>query len=128
MANSVTALTAVPAVFKIGKKDGLIYPKIVALDDTSADLEVYDPEAGAFWALYGAFWHESANHQVTFKTGAQGLVTFEFPASDGLKQPLSRAPFLIGRVGEKLNVRLAAGVISSMLLYVGRQSVLDFHS
>lgn len=128
MANTAITQTAIPAVFRIGKPDGLIYPVLVSMDTLASDLTVLAAAAGKFWCIYGAFWQEAAAHELQIKSGTvTALVTLEFSGNDGLRCPLSANPFIVGRVGEALNLQLSAGSLSSALFYVGHQSVLDMH-
>lgn len=128
MANTATALTAIPAVFRIAKPDGLIFPVSVHMDALAADLEVFAASAGRFWAIYGAFWNESAVNQVQIKSGSTVICAPEFSANGGMHLPLKTRPYFLGQTGEALNFNLVAGVITQAIIYVAHQAILDMYS
>lgn len=127
MGNTATALDAVPAYFRIGKPLGLIYPVLVSMDTTAADLEVFDPGSDQFWAIHGMLSSEATAHTLLIKSGSTALVTLEHTTYKAFTERISPHPLLIGVLGEKLNFNLSAGTLGSVLVYLSKMRSLDLH-
>lgn len=116
MANSATALTKVPAHFKLGGTNGLIYP-VVAVMDTAGDLDLYTPAADAYPCCIGMVISESAAFVGKMKGPGGDLFGIELST---VSQPIIHRiglPLFIGRLGEKITAEITSGAITKCLLY-----------
>lgn len=128
MANTATAQTAIPAIFSIGKPQGLITPVVVSMDTGAADLEVLAAATGKRWGIHGLIFNEATAITLQIKSGSTVFVGLEFTTFGGIVLPLSATPHIVGNVGGALNFNLSSGASLSALVYVATHTMLDLRS
>lgn len=109
MANTATARTALPVKLYGATKVTIVK---AVMDTADSDFTVYTlADATKFWALVGLQYAEATAHNLTIKSGANTLNTFEMAASSGRDDRIGNGIIAIGNVGENLVVQ-ASAVIS----------------
>lgn len=123
MAN--TAVADAPVPVNIVSSGGVrIVPVRVSFDTPAADLTIFTPAADKRWGIFGLQFIEATAANLTVKSGANTLVTYEFAANSGISKDLTGWPLLVGSaVGEILAMQCSAA-IGSMIVYVGEFSQL----
>jgi len=118
MANTATALTAVPMGWGHTGTGGLVVPIVVTFDTVGVDLTVYDTPTNVYCAIVGMQYGEASAHNLIIKSGSQTLVTLEMPVSTVVDDRIGDGFKCITRLGEDLIMQVTTAVISSMLVYV----------
>lgn len=115
MANSATAKTPLPiSVWGVTS----VTPVEVVLDTTGSDLTIFTPATGNMAAIVGVNYGETTAHTLTFTSGSDAEVVFEFGANSGISQGIGRELFYVGQPGNAIKIQTSVAITGAMLFYV----------
>lgn len=83
MGNTAAAQTAIQG------PEGKIYPVIITLDTTGADLTVFTPDTGKYAEMIGLMYVNALAHKLTCKSNTTTLWVTELANNSGIFNPLS---------------------------------------
>lgn len=116
MANSSTLVSS------CSMRGKTIYAYRVVVDTTGSDLTIRTPLTGNHIFLMGIIGSEASATNITWKSGANTLVTTEQAANQGLWAPVSRGSFYLFTEKGSALVMQASVAVDSLLMYVAEES------